>query len=256
MPERPDLMPLTICLLSDDAVVAGALRVNCPPPQRVDVVSLDGVVDARNTLSEAGRQVVEAAGGYDLILLDWDLERAPVINTFCYHVRQAVRVPLVALCRGGEEAHVAALAAGADDALAFPFGVALLQAKRTAYRRLVEAAGGPPEAEPGAVHDVLRLGSLRLDRTAHTCVVGEQKVDLTFREFTLLHFFLQNAGAACTRDQILDHVWGIQFDTGTNMVDVYVYFLRKKLAAHGFEGAIQTVRGYGYRLARPDEPTA
>ncbi len=253
MPDAAEHKPLRVCLVSDDDLVVAAVRMCCPPPHHLDAVALTTIVDEKNSLSEAGREVVRRAASYDVILLDWEMERAPVINTLCYHVRQTVSAPLMALCRGTQEAEVAALAAGADDALTFPFYPPLLQAKKAAYHRLVEAARGldggrfAPREQP-AERDVLHMGELHLDRAARKCTVGENEVDLTFREFALLEYFLENAETACTRDQILDHVWGIQFDTGTNMVDVYVYFLRRKLAGHGFEGIIQTVRGYGYRL--------
>jgi DNA-binding response OmpR family regulator len=76
------------------------------------------------------------------------------------------------------------------------------------------------------------------------------------REFALLSYLMDHPDEACTRDQILDAVWGIDFDTGTNMVDVYMHFLRKKLEAHGIKGIIQTIRGRGYRLAVQTAPGA
>ena len=81
--------------------------------------------------------------------------------------------------------------------------------------------------------------------------VNDQEVQLTPREYSLLDFLLQRHDELCSRDEILARVWGINFDTGTNMVDVYIYFLRRKLTAHGFGGEIHTVRGYGYRLDAP-----
>ena len=82
----------------------------------------------------------------------------------------------------------------------------------------------------------------------------DQEVDLTPREFALLSYLVAHADALVTRDQILDAVWGIDFDTGTNMVDVYMYFLRKKLEAYQLKEMIQTVRGRGYRLVEPLPP--
>jgi DNA-binding response OmpR family regulator len=79
--------------------------------------------------------------------------------------------------------------------------------------------------------------------------VNDAEVQLTPREYSLLDFLLSRPERLCTRDEILNRVWGINFDTGTNMVDVYMYFLRRKLEAHEAAGMIQTVRGRGYRLA-------
>jgi DNA-binding response OmpR family regulator len=260
MPDQFKHKHARLCLLSDDEVVAAAVRVSCPPPHQVDVFSLLDVVNERNTLSAQGHAIVGAAAGYDAILVDWNLTQAPVINTLCFHVRRLVSVPLIAVCRGTQDTQVAALMAGADEAITFPFYLPLLQAVTTSYHRLVQAAqqavSGAGAQKPGDERAVLQEGELRLERTAHKCFIGNEEVDLTFREFALLDFFVTHAGVACTRDQILDHVWGIRFDTGTNMVDVYVYYVRRKLQAHGFKGRIQTVRGYGYRfvMADPDAP--
>ncbi len=98
-------------------------------------------------------------------------------------------------------------------------------------------------------HDVCQIGHLRLDRTAYRFHVHDDEVELTPKEFELLGFLMERADEVCSRDQILDAVWGIDFETGTNMVEVYMHFLRKKLDVYGLDGMIQTVRGRGYRLA-------
>ncbi|MDX1545998.1 MAG: winged helix-turn-helix domain-containing protein [Rhodothermales bacterium] len=252
MPSISEHAPLSLVLVADSQEVVAAVRASCPPPHRIDVYSLAEVVDARNTLSGAGRGIIEAAPQAEVLLVEWDLARAPVINTLCYHVRAAVRVPLVAVCRAGAAEQVAALAAGADDAMTLPVYPALLRARAVAYRRLIEAVRATEGEIGGREPDVVEAGTLRLDRAARRVYLGSQPLELTFREYTLMAFFMERPGVACSRDLILDEVWGIQFDTGTNMVDVYVYFLRKKLAAHGFEGKIETVRGYGYRFVSGD----
>lgn len=248
-----------ICLVSDDPVIESAVRVSAPPPHRVTLLSREGLVNDQNTLSSHGQAVVDASAEADVVLVAWDLERAPEINTLCYHMRRALKAPVVALCRQGSDESVAAIAAGADDAATFPLSLPALRARAVSYHRLVTAAraAGAPEETPGdeadplaeAGHEVLRFDELRLDRTAHRFHIGVQEVELTPREFALLEHLIENAGTALTRDQILNAVWGINFDTGTNMVDVYMYFLRRKLEAHGIRGIIQTVRGFGYRLA-------
>ncbi len=96
--------------------------------------------------------------------------------------------------------------------------------------------------------EALVVGPLRLDLKAFCFFVHGEEVELTPKEFDLLRYLMQHAGAVRSRDQILDEVWGLDFDTGTNMVDVYMHFLRKKLEAHGLKGMIQTIRGRGYRL--------
>ncbi|RMF62466.1 MAG: winged helix family transcriptional regulator [Bacteroidetes bacterium] len=222
----------------------------------------------------------------------------------------------MALCAGGgQEEMIAALAAGADDVLAFPIYLPLLQSKIAACRRLMDAvrqatsidlepepekqrrnrvvtkdetrvndgrkraraplslnggsgrndaplpearssevreepdASPPPPSPPRPEQDEgLVVGPLRLDLQAFRFFVHGEEVELTPKEFDLIRYLMQHAGTVCPRDQILDEVWGLDFDTGTNMVDVYMHFLRRKLAAHGLKGMIKTIRGRGYRL--------
>lgn len=241
-----------LCLVCDEETITAAVRIACPPPHDVIVYSLESIVDAQNTLSDYGQRIVQAAGSADAVLVAWRMDKAPVINTLCFQVRRTMRVPVIALCASHPEEQVAALAAGADDAMTFPLYLPLVQMKILAYHRLMDPIQtSTAEAEPSTPatdHDVAQYGALRIDRRTHRFYIEDQIVPLTPREFKLLDFLIDNADAACTRDQILDHVWGITFDTGTNMVDVYMYFLRKKLAARGLKDMIQTVRGYGYRL--------
>lgn len=149
--------------------------------------------------------------------------------------------PLVALCAGGADVLAEALRAGADYAFALPVSAALLQGVCAAFGRRRRPAPEPsPPRTPSA---------LDLDRRARTVAVYGRPVHLTLREFDLLAYLVGHAGAACSRDELLGGVWGIDFETGTNTVDVFVYSLRRKLRACGLSGAIQTVRGVGYRLA-------
>ncbi len=242
--------PPTLCLVSGDAAMEAAVRISCPPPYRMEVFAPHPLVNDRHELSEHGRRIVEAAASADAVLAVWAMDDAPAFNTLCYHVRRTASAPVIALTRGEPEAIVASIAAGADDAVSFPLSLALLQAKVLAYRRLVDACreGRAPEGEQ---HAVRRFGDLRLDLTAHRFFIRDHEVELTPREFALLRFLVDHAEALCTRDEILDAVWGIDFNTGTNMVDVYTYFLRRKLEVYDLKDMIQTVRGRGYRLALP-----
>lgn len=250
---------LALCLVCSDPSVEAAVRACCPPPHEITTFSRRTLVDGKNVLSSQGEAVVHAAASADAVLIDWSLDEAPAINTLCFRIRRSVLTPALMLCRGDEDVQAACLAAGADDALALPLHPPHLCAKVLAYRRLVQAAQDarplPPERTPGGLKattpETRRFGDLRLDWAAHRFFVRDEEVELTPREFALLDFLIGQAGALCTRGQILDRVWGLNFDTGTNMVDVYVYFLRKKLEAHGLEGIIQTVRGHGYRLVLP-----
>lgn len=95
----------------------------------------------------------------------------------------------------------------------------------------------------------LEVGPLRLDVQGYRFYINDEEVSLTPKEFDLLRYLMEHVDSPCSRDQILDHVWGIDFDTGTNMVDVYMHFVRKKLEAFGQKGMIKTIRGRGYRLS-------
>lgn len=246
---------LTLVLVCDDPLVEAVVRASCPPPHRVACFARREIVNRQRTISDHGLDIVRAASGADVVLIDWALEEAPAINTLCFHVRRDLLAPVLVLCREGPEAMAACVAAGGDDALTFPLSLPYVQAKVLAYRRLIQAvrqhdetAGRAVSASPEGDRAVRRFGALRLDPAAHRFYVREEEVPLTPREFALLDYLIAHAGALCTRDQILDAVWGITFDTGTNMVDVYMHFLRKKLEAYGLDGMIQTVRGHGYRL--------
>ena len=171
----------------------------------------------------------------DLVLVWWDGPGTAVKRPL------AGSAPLVALCAGSASVLAAALDAGADHALALPVTAELLGAVCRAHARRQPSEPPPATAAPSR-------GVLRLDRRARTLGVHQQTVHLTLREFDLLADLADHAGQACTRDELLDRVWGIGFETGTNTVDVFIYALRQKLRGAGLQRAIHTVRGVGYRL--------
>ncbi|MFJ8912732.1 response regulator transcription factor [Amycolatopsis sp. NPDC102389] len=175
-------------------------------------------------------------GAHDLVVLDLglpDLDGADLLRA----LRAAGRtVPVIILtARDSVVDRVAGLSGGADDYLAKPFAFEELLARIRLRLR------GNPEAEPA----VLRAGDLSLDlRTRRVSVAGEEK-DLTAREFALLETLLRNRGQVLSREQLLGGVWGFDFDPGSNVVDVYIRYLRGKIGAE----RIETVRGMGYRLS-------
>ncbi|TQE15678.1 response regulator transcription factor [Streptomyces ipomoeae] len=175
-------------------------------------------------------------GGFDLILLDIGLPGRDGF-TVLRELREArVTVPVIVLtARDSVRDTVAGLEGGADDWMTKPFRFEELLARVRLRLRTVARA---PEVT------MLRSGELTLDLRTRRARAGERMVDLTAREFVLLELFLRHPGQVLSREQILSHVWGYDFDPGSNIVDVYVRALRKKLGAQQLE----TVRGMGYRL--------
>lgn len=184
-----------------------------------------------------GASAVEYArsGEFDLLVLDIGL---PAMDGFSVLRRlrtERIEIPVIILtARDAIEDTVAGLSGGADDYMRKPFAIEELIA-RIRLRLRSEAAG---EAT------VLRVGDLSLDVRTRRAMRGDTEVELTSREFTLLEAFMRHPDVVLSRQQLLSQVWGFDFDPGSNVVDVYVGYLRTKLAG----ARIETVRGAGYRL--------
>ena len=138
---------------------------------------------------------------------------------------------------------VSALDGGADDYLTKPFDLEELLARMRALVR----RGDQPQASR------IQIGDLRMDLRSHRVWRGERLVDLSSREFALLEYFVRHQGQVLSRQQILSAVWDYAFDPGSNVVDVYVSYLRNKLDRRGEPSLIATVRGAGYRFEQPEQ---
>ncbi|HUF07818.1 MAG TPA: response regulator transcription factor [Rhodothermales bacterium] len=248
---------LTICLVTNDNDTASSVKASCPPPNVVHLFSREGLVNEQHTISDHGMRIVESAATSDAVLIDWSFEQSPAINTLCFQIRKQVVAPVLMVSRDGPETLTACLAAGADDAINLPVYLPYVQAKVLSYRRLVRAArdaqrgSGPSLAEELAKPDLV-FGALRLSPQTHRFYIDGEEVELTPREFRLLEYLISRPDTLCSRSEILDAVWAINFDTGTNMVDVYMHYVRRKLEARGLKDMIETVRGLGYRLVLPE----
>ena len=175
------------------------------------------------------------SGEFDLLILDIGL---PMLDGFAVLERlrgSASLMPVIILtARDSVTDTVAGLEGGADDYMAKPFRFEELLARVRLRLRDV----GSQEAT------VLTHGPVSLDLRTRRVRVGEKVMDLSAREFALLEVFLRNPEQVLSREQLLSHVWGYDFDPGSNVVDVYVRYLRRKLGAE----RIETLRGMGYRL--------
>jgi DNA-binding response OmpR family regulator len=177
-------------------------------------------------------------GEADLIVLDVGLPDIDGFEVLSRIRGQGVTTPVIMLtARSSVADTVAGLQSGADDYMPKPFSFEELLAR--IQLRLRTETG---EAAESAM--VLSHGDLSLDLRTRRASVAGRSVDLTAREFTLAEMFLRNPGHVLSREQLLSGAWGYDFDPGSNVVDVYVRYLRRKLGAEHFE----TVRGMGYRL--------
>ncbi len=180
---------------------------------------------------------------YDVIILDIMLPGKDGLAILKGLRRAGRNVPVILLTARNElDDRLEGLNLGADDYLAKPFFVEELIARLHAVVRRVS----------GERQNVLRVGVLALDRISREVTCNHQQVDLTTREFNLLEYLMRSPERVFTRTQILEHVWGYDFDPNTNLVDVCIQRLRKKLEKVGGDNCIESVRGVGYRFRKSE----
>lgn len=181
---------------------------------------------------------------YDLILLDVLLPKKNGFEILESLRKDKIRTPIIMLtARGTTEDIVSGLDLGADDYLTKPFAFNELLARVRSHLR----RGSQNKT-------ILKLADLQLDTVSHKASRGGSQIELTTREYSLLEFFLRNPSVLLTRSQLAKEIWGFNFDPGTNIVDVYVNHLRKKIDSGSSLKLIHTERGKGYYCSEKNTP--
>ncbi len=180
---------------------------------------------------------------YDLIVLDWMLPKKDGLTMVKELRAKKTATPVLMLtAKDSVEDIVAGLDSGSDDYLTKPFAFAELLARVRALLRRIEQDRG---AE-------IRFADLRLDPVTHKVWRKDKEIGLTAKEYCLLEYFMRNPNKVVTRTMIADHVWDYTFDSFTNIIDVYVNYLRKKIDRGAEKKLIHTVRGVGYIFKEED----
>ncbi|WP_333812234.1 response regulator transcription factor [Timonella senegalensis] len=195
--------------------------------------------------SAQGARIALAAGTFSLIVLDIGLPDESGLDVLTSLRESGNDIPVIVLtARTSIDDTVASLEGGADDYMAKPFRFEELLA-----RIKLRLRNSSPQEEAS---NELVNGPLRLELLTRRVYLGDRLVDLSTREFTLAETFLTNVDIVLSREQLLSLVWGYDFDPGSNVVDVYVRYLRNKIGASWFE----TVRGVGYRMPKASKALA
>ncbi|MBC8076921.1 MAG: response regulator transcription factor [Chloroflexales bacterium] len=218
-----------ILIIEDEAEIAGYLRRGLA----FEGFGVEVASDGASGLAAARERPP------DLVVLDLMLPGIDGLEV-ARRLRTASQVPIIILtARDAVPDRVKGLESGADDYLVKPFHFEELLARvRVQLRR----------QQGGQQNDVLRYGSLTIDTGARDVHIGSRRVELTAKEYELLELFMRNPQQVLTREVIYDRVWGYDFGGESNIIEVYVRYLRQKLEAGGEPRLIQTVRGVGYIL--------
>ncbi|MEN6412037.1 MAG: response regulator transcription factor [Veillonellales bacterium] len=220
---------MRILVVEDDALLREAIVTVF----REEGYWVDEADNGDDGLFKAGQNI------FDLLVLDIMLPEISGLAIVKKLRRQGLTVPILFLtARDSIEDRVAGLESGADDYLIKPFAVPELLARvKALLRRTASGKEG-----------MLQYGEIALNPKLKDGFVNQNALQLTAKEYELLEFFIVNKEQILAREQIFDRIWGFESETTLGIVDLYVHYLRKKLAPFGYEAVIQTVRGVGFKL--------
>jgi two-component system, OmpR family, copper resistance phosphate regulon response regulator CusR len=219
---------IKILLIEDEIRVARLLKKQLEDYDFVVEIAGDGYL---------GKMLIEQ-NTYNLIILDINI---PLINGYelCEEIRKTnSQIPIIMLTAlGTPDNKVIGFNAGADDYVTKPFDFRELLARINVFLKRSEAL---------VASEILRIADLEMDLTTKSVTRNNQTIDLTAKEYSLLETFMKNKGKLLTRDFIIEQVWGIDFDPSTNIIDVYVNYLRKKIDRDFVPKLIHTKFGFGF----------
>jgi heavy metal response regulator len=223
---------MRVLVVEDEKKIAGFIKQGLQEEQ----YAVDIVFDGETALDLLSSVV------YDLIVLDVMLPKKDGVEVCQALRKRGERTPVLMLtARDAVEDRVRGLDSGADDYLVKPFAFAELLAR---IRALLRRGSAISSAQ-------LRVGDLMLDTLTRRATRGDQTVELTAREYALLEYLMRNAGQVLSRTQILNHLWNYDFLGSSNVVDVYIGYLRRKIDDGFTTRLLRTVRGSGYSIEEP-----
>ena len=221
---------MRILIVEDDAALSSFIRKGLEAEHHA--------VDVANDGSQGRALALEVA--YDLVVLDLNLPEIDGLSVLKSLRQRKANLPVMILtARNRVEDRVQCLDSGADDYLVKPFSYLELSARA---RALLRRSHLPSET-------VLTVRDLSLDRVERKVERAGHRIELTSKEFALLEYLMRNSGRRLTRAMIIEHVWNLTFDSTTNVVDVYINYLRRKVDDGFSPSLIHTVRGVGYQMS-------
>lgn len=233
---------MKILVVEDETKVAEVLKRGLSEEGYETELAYDGQIGLR----------LAKSGNYDLILLDINL---PLLNglELCKQLRETDELTpvLMLTALGMSDDIVAGLEAGADDYLPKPFRFNELYARIKALTRRKKKLESKTSSDKNNDR-VFNLADLVIDFEAREVKRSEKKIQLTAKEYALLEYLAANTGKVRSRQEIAESVWGLNFETGTNFIDVYINYLRNKVDKHFTPKLIQTITGFGYVLKLPE----